>query len=601
MSIKQDIPIYDTDVLLIGAEAAGGYAAVKASEYDNVHVTVLTKGLDIGTSGATVTGSRSTFAFYARGLREKIGTDTDIRDGPDEFIEDTLREGKWVNEQNLVESYVYEGPDRAKEIEDWGFRWEKDDPNNFHASPGHSYRREIFGYKKTGPQMCTVFKNILARRPNVDVAGNMLALDLLTTEDGRVVGASALNIATGEMVVFRAKSVILATGGAQSLYPHVSLGRENTGDGHAMAYRAGAEFLDMQYIQFIPGVLLWPPGWYVGVQPFVMLYSVTWWYNRYGERFMRKWDPIRMEGTTRDIWSIAVGTEVIEGRGSEHGGIYASIKHLPDQMIDFYGRQMANKDWISSSNVDFKPLIEEMKEGLALEFGNYCHFWMGGIRINVDGETNLSGLYAAGECAGGVHGANRLSGGAFAQCIVQGNRAGISAAKNAREVGGHTPVNWEQVGATRERIYRPLELKDGLNPVEFRDRIQKMAMDKTGAVRDETMLRDCIEEVERLQKDEVPHLYSETKTLVYNQEWIWAIQNMNILETLPIVAYSALARPESRGAHYRRDFPITDNDNWLKHTIARKINGRCETHSEPIEFKLRTPPSGKRKYPGLTD
>jgi len=107
--------------------------------------------------------------------------------------------------------------------------------------------------------------------------------------------------------------------------------------------------------------------------------------------------------------------------------------------------------------------------------------------------------------------------------------------------------------------------------------------------------------VERLQKDEVPHLYSETKTLVYNQEWIWAIQNMNILETLPIVAYSALARPESRGAHYRRDFPITDNDNWLKHTIARKINGRCETHSEPIEFKLRTPPSGKRKYPGLTD
>lgn len=589
---KGGYDVYTTDLLVIGAEAAGAYAAVKASEDEKVDVIVITKGSDIARAGATVTASHSTFAIECQGLYDYLDAPTDTRDSPEAFFEDVVKEGKYVNDQTLVECLVREGALRAKEMEDWGFKWDK---THFYASPGHTYQREIFGLSTTGPQMLRVMKGILQSRPNSHIMGNVLALDLLT-RDGEIAGAVALDLLTGEFIVFRAQCVVIATGGAQCVYPYVSTGKEMTGDGHAMAYRAGAEFHDMQYIQFIPGELVWPPGWMVGVQPFVMFDGLYWWYNGLGERFMRKWDPVKMEDVTRDLRSIAVATEVLEGRGSEHGGIYASFAHLPSDVIDYVGRAR-RRGWISSSGFDYNPLVEMMKKGLALEFANYCHFWMGGIKINVDGETNIPGLYAAGECAGGVHGANRLSGGALTQCIVQGARAGIAASAYARKAP-KPEVDWEQVEACKAWALRPLEQKNRVNPMELRDRVQEFAMAKTGPVRDHEMLEEAIAEVDRLKKVELPSLHCKTKARAYNLEWVQAIQTMNIVQVLEIIAHSALPVTNSRGAHYRRDYPETDNDNWIKNAIAKQVDGQCQIRFEPVKITSMTPPQGRRPYPG---
>jgi fumarate reductase (CoM/CoB) subunit A len=588
--------------LVVGVEAAGGFAAIKASEDEGVDVIAITKGSDIGRAGATVTADSSAFAIDCQGLHDFLDCASDTRDSPEVFFEDVVREGKFVNDQTLVECLVREGAPLAKEMEDWGFEWDKTD---FYASPGHTYQREICGLGATGAdttgtgtgvQMCRVMKGVLESRPNCQVLGNMLALDLLTT-GGEIAGVVALDLLTGEMVVFHAQCVVIATGGAQALYPYVSTGREMTGDGHAMAYRAGAEFHDMEYIQFIPGQLIWPPGWHVGIMPFVGLVTLhCWWYNGLGDRFMRRWDPVLIEGVTRDLWSIGVATEVLEGRGSEHGGMYISLSHLPGDVVDYVGKSQ-RRGWINHSGFDFNPFIEMMKEGLAPEFANYCHFWMGGIKVNADGETNIPGLYAGGECAGGVNGANRISGVALTQCIVQGARAGISAAARAKKTH-RRELDWEQVEACREWVFRPLEKESGTNPMELRDQVTEFAMAKTGPVRDQEMLEEAIAEAERLKKVELPHLHCESQNPAYNLEWVQAIQTMNIVQVLEIVAHSALPVKNSRGAHYRRDYPDTDNDNFIKSVIAKQVDGRCEVRFEPVKITSITPPKGKRPYPG---
>jgi succinate dehydrogenase/fumarate reductase flavoprotein subunit len=588
--------VYATDVLVIGVEAAGGFAAIKAGEDEGLDVIAITKGSDIGRAGATVTADHSSFAIECRGLHDLLGAPADTRDSPEAFFEDVVREGKYVNDQTLVESLVRECAVRAKELESWGFEWNK---RYFHASPGHTYQREIYPERVTdrgtGVTMCRVMKRVLESRPNSQIMGNMLAVDLLTT-GGEITGAVALDLLTGELVVFRAKCVIMATGGAQCLYPYVSTGKEMTGDGHAMAYRAGAEFRDMEYIQFIPGQLIWPPGWTWGVMPFVGVAYFSWWYNGLGDRFMWRWDPVKMENVTRDIWSIAVATEVLEGRGSEHGGMYASIVHLPGNIVDHVGKATRG-GWRSHTGFDHTPLIEMMKDGLALEFTNYCHFWMGGIKINADGETSIPGLYAAGECAGGVHGANRLSGGALTQCIVQGARAGIAASTHAKETS-RLEVDWEQVEACREWVFRPLGRKGGTNPMELRDQVTEFAIARAGPVRDEEMLEEAIAEADRLKKVELPYLYCKAKSRAYNLEWVQAIQTMNIVQVLEIVAHSALPVKNSRGAHYRRDYPDTDNDDFVKNIVAKQVDGRCEVSFEPVNITSITPPKGRRPYPG---
>ena len=585
-----------SDILIIGSEGAGARAAIQAGE-KNLRIVMTTKGSDIGRSGATVTANSSTVAIDSRGAREQLDLPGDPNDDPCLFFEDIVKDGKYVNDQEQVEVLVKEAPLRAKELRDWGYRWEK----ILGPSPGHRFPRGCSGFPSTGPAMLQTMKKVLKTKPNVRLIPDVLILDLLV-EEGHVCGAAGLDLKTGKFVVFEAKGVILATGGGQNVYPYVSGPHDLTGDGQAMAYRAGAEMIDLEFIQFVPAALIWPPGWDFarhGPMPLLLDGKIEGphFLNRRGERYLKKWDPERIEKTTRDIWAIAAATEIKEGRGSEHGGVYFSIKHMPDDIVDFYGKWGIWKNWKSTAGFDFKPLIEQMKRGIAVELGIYCHFFMGGVNIDKNGKTNLEGLYAAGECAGLVHGANRLSGVALSQILVQGMRAGEAAAENITVSEKRSlRINLDILSRLKDATYRPLNNTQGIDSRNFRKEIQQVASEKVFVIRDEANLRAAIKKIGEKRLD-LSKIQVSSKYKRYNLEWIEAIQAANLIDVLEMIARSALMRTESRGAHYRNDFPFTDNDNWLKNIILIRKGETMHLYTRPVRVISITPPRGTVPYP----
>lgn len=589
--------IFETDVLIVGSEGAGAMAAIKASE-GGAQVILATKGSDIGRSGATVTANVSNIAIDSRSVKEHLGLSGDPGDSPEAFFEDIVVEGKYLNDQKQVEALCFEAPSRARDLKDWGYKWDK----VIGPSPGHRFPRACYGYPSTGPPMLKAMKKVIKASRSITLLPDLFVADLLCAEDGSLSGALAVDLKGGEMLCIKSKAVVMATGGGQNVYPYVSGPHDLTGDGLAMAYRAGAEMVDLEFIQFVPCALLWPPGWDIarhGPMPFLLaghMVAEPHILNRKGERFLKRWDPARMEYTTRDILSIAVATEVAEGRGSKHGGVYFSMKHVPDDILDYYGEWGPCKDWKSAGGFDFRPLIEELKRGKAIEIGNYCHFFMGGINVDEWGRTNLGGLFAAGECCGLVNGANRLSGVALSQILVQGARAGRAAAEFSKGSNRKEP-DPELVSDLIQGIRRPLERKKGTRPVDFRKKLQEIAFSKVGILRDEKRLKDALISIEAL-KGEAQHLATSEPQGQYNLEWLEALQTRNLLTLLEIIALSALYRRESRGAHYRLDFPYTDNDQWLKNVLIRRSgDSAAELYTRPPVITRLQPPGGRKPYP----
>ncbi len=586
------------DVLIVGAEGAGARAAIEAARNHQLKVILTTKGSGIGKSGATVTAQGSNMAIDSRGVLEYLGLPGDSHDSPEAFFEDIIVEGKYLNDQRQVEVLVKEAPSRAKELMDWGFKWEK----VIGPSAGHRFPRACYAYPNMGPSMLRVMKGVINTLPNIQVVPDILITDLVREED-RVVGAVGINLKLGTFCVFESKATLLATGGGQNLYPHVSGPHDLTGDGQAMAYRTGAELIDPEMIQFIPAVVLWPPGWDFarhGPMPYILDGKIEGphFLNRKGERYLKEWDPVRMEKTTRDIWAIAAATEIMEGRGSEHGGVYLSIKHIPDNLIDFYGQWGPCPGWKSSSGFDFNPLIEMMKKGVAVELGIYCHFFMGGISVNEDGKTSIPGLFGAGECTGLIHGANRLSGVALAQILVQGTRAGKEAASFA-STSKSAQVDSKLVSKLIDCVSEPINRAKGSGPISLRNRIQKTAFENAGVVRDRSGLENTLKEIESFRSD-FHGLSTTSKQKRYNLEWMEAIQTRNLLDLLEVITRSALMRSESRGAHYRRDFPFTDNEKWLTNIIIKKVGEETHLALRPLPFVKIAPPQGIVPFPAIS-
>jgi succinate dehydrogenase/fumarate reductase flavoprotein subunit len=362
-----------------------------------------------------------------------------------------------------------------------------------------------------------------------------------------------------------------------------------------MALRAGAELLDMEMTQFLPTTIVSPPLARGNLFPFLLGPQNAlrvWLLNKYGERFMAKWDPERMEHSTRDLLSIGIMNEVLEGRGSPGGGVYMSLAHLPNNLIDDFARWGAKpfirKDWFSHG-LSFAPLMEEVKQGRAIEVAPASHFFMGGIRVDEWGATSFPGLYAAGEVSGGVHGGNRLSGNAFAQILVQGKRAGEAAARFAADSRAVPEPDARQVENLRSAITAPLE-RDGPSCYEVRDELRSLSQLKVGVVRDGPTLRDALARVETLLREAGPRLASRNRDRLFNPEWVECLQVVNLATTLCAVARGALARQESRGAHYRRDFPRTDNARWLQHTVQRATDGHVELRLAPVATPTMRPP-----------
>lgn len=574
---KSEKNVLEMDVLIVGSGGAGCCAAIEAGKHD-VRVTQVTKGL-FGKSGATLTGDAD-FDVDSKSLHDLFGfPGTDKNDNPDAFFEDMVKGGKYLNDQRLVEVHVKEAPERFKDFMDWGIK-----PQYVFRSSGHRYPR---GVVIPGVD----YQRILDREvkaAGVEVIEETMITDLLTNK-GQVAGAVGLNIRTGDFTVFKAKSVVLATGGLMRIYPITTAPEELTGDGYGMAYRAGAELINMEFPMFLPGCFVWPPALRGIDFPFLVSTERElrgWLLNKYGERFMERWDPVNMECTTRDIASVAMTIEVLEGRGSPHGGVYVSLKHLPDNLIEYAGEWAPWYKGFKYGNFDLKKLLPDLKK-YAMEAVPASHFTNGGIKINEKCETNIKGLYAAGEVTGGVHGANRLSGNAFTEFAVFGVRAGRYAAEQAKG-SSLVSVNEKQVKSLEKESLKPLE-NEGVKPIELRERIQKLSWEKLGPVRTNEGLRGAIKEIGNLKR-QVEHIGTVCKDRRYNKEWVEAIQVKNMTLMLEMINRAALMRTESRGAHYQRDFPNTDNVNWLKNIIIKQVGGEMHLTSKPIIITKLSPP-----------
>ncbi len=564
-----------TDVLVIGSEGAGGRAAIAAAEA-GVEVTIATKGR-MGKSGATVTAIAG-IAVDGRGRRALLDIPEETADTPEQFFQDIVKEGKLVNNQKLVQRVVEDGPQRIGELIGWGMK-----VVNYSKSPGpgHTFARDIY---TSGRQMVSAIRRKARTCSGIHVLEDVMVVDLLKS-GFRVVGAVGLNLRTGRPVVLSAGAVILATGGGQTVYPVYTAPEELSGDGQAMAFRAGAELVDMEMIQFHPYDFVYPPAWMGMGFPFTFSRDLeVWLLNRRGERFMQRWDPQRMEHSTRDVLSIAIMNEVLEGRGSPHGGAFMSVAHLPPGLIDYAEQWMMpgvmNPGW-RYAGFSFKNLVEQLKKGYAMEVAPACHFFMGGIRTDECCRTGVPGLFAVGEVSGGMNGANRLSNLALTQIFVQGAIGGREAAAFARANERPKP-EMEAAGEVVRRILSPLRASDGTSPFALKRRIQALAWQKAGVIREGTALCKGLEEI-RAARGDLANLCCRAKDAVYNREWIEAMQCENLLTVIECIARSALARTESRGAHYRKDFPSIDNTNWLKNVVLRQEGGGMAISTRPVE------------------
>jgi len=581
--VATDDVFVDTDVLVIGTEGAGARAAISAAEAD-CDVLCVTKST-IGKSGATLTADAD-IDVDSKACIEVFGLPGDKRDSEEAFFEDMIVEGDFTNNQKLVEIHVREAAQRTKEIVEWGARIDR-----LTHAPGHRYPRGIW---IPGIEFRRVLSREVKKRP-IKLFQNFMVTDLLKDRD-RVIGAVGLDFTTGTFTVIRAKATILCAGGAMRMYEHTTAPEELTGEGLGAAYRAGAELADMEFPMFLPYILIAPKAM-DGVDYTYLLsaYLESYALNRLGERYMAKWDPLRLERTTRDVNSVGAMLEVIEGRGSPNGGTYLSLSHLPKNVLDF-----AMREWLPSNVANYKYGGFDMHEWLgdlsenAVETAPACHFWNGGILIDEWCRTTVPGLWAAGEGTGLIHGANRLSGNALTQTQVWGPRAGIDAAKAARQ-DGHGKIDRQQLSELREKLFQFLG-RSGENPIEQRNRIRRLSHLRAGPVRDdESSLLDAIGQVEEMKK-EWTALGTRVSDPVFNQEWTEAIQNENLLTCLELVLRSSVVRKESRGAAYRRDFPETNNRDWVKNVVVRRDGEGPDIEVRPVVVTSLTPPTDIRPY-----
>ncbi len=565
-----------TDILIIGSGGAGARAAIEAARH-GLDVLMVTKGR-MARSGATIT-SRADMSVDGRSIKNVLGLAGDTADSPEIYLEDTLVEGKYINDQEMAEALVEEAPWRVRELIDWGMK-----VYDVVRAAGHRFPRGVIS---PGKEIMRALGNEIARHPNIRLQEDTMVLDLLKT-DRCVSGAVGWNLRTGGFDIFSARAVVLTTGGAQVVYPMHTGPEELSGDGQAMAWRAGAELINMEMAQFLPAAFLEPLAWRGISFPFSISMNQHamrgWLLNRRGERFMESWDSARMENSTRDVLSVAVMHEILEGRGSPAGGVFLSFAHLPKNLIDYFatwhGKPNLQDDW-TYNGFKFNELMEKVKDGYAMEVAPACHFFMGGIRVDPSGRTCVDGLYAAGEVSGGLHGANRLSGNAIPQILVQGKRAGEAAAQFVSG-SNRSALDPSQAEAFVANYRAPIKGTGGVSPYRIKQEIQDLAWLKVGVIRGEQGLREALGKIERIEKEDLPRLHCSSKDLVYNRELMECFQVRNLLLVLKAIAQSALARRESRGAHHRSDYNQRDNSKWLKNIVLRNTGDQVEVLTVPI-------------------
>lgn len=431
------------------------------------------------------------------------------------------------------------------------------------------------------------------KRRQIRVWEDFFVAEILIS-DGRVSGALCLDIPTGKWVVVECKAVILATGGNLELYyPYNDGSCDVTGDGSALALRAGAELVDMEFQQFFPTGLVWPPA----------LIGVIWigdlryrlgghLYNKWGERFMKRYDPERMELSTRDMTARAMVSEILDGRGSPHGGVYLDVSFLGKNIIENYVAEVF-------PNFSFRG-YSLLEAGLdirkdAMEVAPMAHYTMGGVRVNTKCETNIPGLYAGGEVTGGLHGANRCEGNALPETQTFGAIAGREASHYVETAKVTKPTD-AMVAQTMSLILDLTQRKDGIQHFDVRKRVQETMWKHVGVVRTTQGLEEAVKEFDRIKREELPRLFVKHRGSSYNRELFEALETINMVQIGEVMTRSAALRKESRGAHYLRDIPERDDKNWLVNAIACLKDGEGAIRHEPVVMTKLRPEGGKEKW-----
>jgi succinate dehydrogenase flavoprotein subunit len=610
-----DYETHDHDVLVVGAGGAGLRAAIEASA----------SGVSVGLVCKSLLGKAHT--VMAEGGIAAALANVDDRDSWKVHFADTMRGGQYVNNWRMAELHAKEAPDRVRELESWGavFDRTKDGRILQRNFGGHRYPRLAHVGDRTGLEMIRTLQDHGIHQ-GIDVHMECTILRLLKDGD-RVVGAFGYERERGRFKLFRAKAIVLATGGIGRAFKITSNSWEYTGDGHALAYDAGAELVDMEFVQFHPTGMIWPPS----VQGILVTEAVRGeggvLKNSEGRRFM--WDDIpenyraqtasdEEEGwrytqgdkaarrppelLTRDHVSRCIMREVKAGRGSPHGGVFLDIAWIKARVPN--GVEHIKKK-LPSMYHQFKQLADLDITQEPMEVGPTTHYVMGGVRVDSDTQmSTVAGLFAAGECAAGINGANRLGGNSLSDILVFGKRAGEYAAKYAT-AGSPGRIDAQQVDEAARRALEPFERGNkGEGPYQVQYALQDLMQNLVGIVRNEAEMQRALESLGPLR--ERANRVGIGGHREYNPGWHAALDLHNLLTVSEAVTRCALERKESRGGHFRDDYPEKDQAYSTFNLIARKGgDGRMEVARAPIptdtwepasacSIRLKADPTGDR-------
>jgi succinate dehydrogenase / fumarate reductase flavoprotein subunit len=589
-----DLRTHDYDVVVIGAGGAGLRAAIEAAA-QKTKVALVCKSL-LG-KAHTVMAEGGAAAALGNVMGE---------DNWRVHFRDTMRGGKMHNNWRMAQIHAQEAPDRINELEAWGALFDRTPDGRINQRPfgGHTYSRLAHVGDRTGLEMIRVLQDKAVH------SGGSLEVHMECTivrvfvVGGRIAGALGYFRETGRFVLFRTPAVILATGGIGKAWQITSNSWEYTGDGHALAYEAGAELIDMEFVQFHPTGMVWPPS----VRGILVTEGVRGeggvLKNSAGERFMFRYMPDMFKGDfaeteaeadgwvkgerkknrrppellTRDVVSKAITKEIAEGRGTPHGGVFLDI--ASKQSPDFIKKKLP------SMYHQFKELAQVDITKDPMEIGPTTHYMMGGVKVDAETqESTVPGLYAAGEVGGGMHGANRLGGNSLSDLLVFGRRAGQYAAGKRGAPAAIPDVDVEH--AMREAL-EPFG-RDGENPFAVQSALQAVMQRNAGIVRDKAGLATALAELEKLKAR--ARTVGVTGSREYNPGWHTAIDLRSLLIVSEATARAALERTESRGAHTRSDYPDSDDSQAREQIVIKKETDRMGVRREaqpPIPADLMT-------------
>lgn len=560
------------DVVIVGAGIAGLRAAIAAAEVSNkIDVAVISKLYPVRSHSVCAQG----------------GTAAVLREGDsyDLHAWDTVKGSDFLADQDVVEFFVRQAPKEMIMLDHWGCPWSRTDDGKINQRPfgGHSFPRACFAADMTGfHEMHTLYGKATAY-DNITFYDEWFVTSLIL-EDNVATGLTTIELKAGEMHAFRAKAIIMATGGYARIYEFTTFSHTSTGDGMAIVYQAGVPLKDMEFIQFHPTGLV-PSGILItggarGEGGYLI--------NAKGERFMKRYAPEKMELAPRDIVSRAETTEIQEGRGLEgpYGPYLAlDLRHLGEEKI--------NERLPLIRDVAIKlGGVDPVKEPVPIRPA--AHYSMGGIHANIKTETPVPGLYAAGECSClNVHGANRLGTNSTSDCLVFGAVAGEEAAKHALS-SSFRELSHEKILAEERRVFDGILGSEGDERVSvIRDEMRRIMSEKVWIFRKGDELNSALKEVREL-KERLENIRVEDKSRPFNTGLVAALQLDFTLDLAEVTIAGALARTEFRGAHSRLDYPKRDDENWLKHTLAYYT--RAGPRLEYIPITITKWPPAARAY-----